>query len=139
MDPIPASVQAVLELFASDLAEVRFPDVDAAVLSRLAADAKAAAEALAGAQAALEQARAVLQQRQDALLHGAARAVAYARVFAESNEALAARLDAISLARPRRPRGDASEPQVASAETAPRRRGRPPKARSETLALEVHE
>jgi hypothetical protein len=127
MQAIPAPVQAVIDLFADDLADVRFPDVDGAVLGRLASEVEAASSALAAAQAALDQAREALHQRQDALLHGAQRAVAYARVFAESNEALAARLGAIHLSRP----------APASAEAAPRRRGRPPKARSETLSLDV--
>jgi hypothetical protein len=142
MEAIPPAVRSVLDLFTTDLSEVRFPDVDAKVLAGLEADVHAAAEAVASAQVALDHARGALQQRKDLLLQHAQRALAYARVFAETNDGLSARLDAITLTRPpRRGRGEAAEGPAAAADPSapPRRRGRPPKARSETLALEVIE
>ncbi len=108
MHSLPAPIQSVLDLFETALADVRFPDLDAQTLARLAADVEAAAEAVATAQASLDSSRRALQERQDTLLQQVQRAVAYARVYAESDEVLSARLDAITLARPAR-RARASE------------------------------
>jgi hypothetical protein len=150
MNAISTPVQAVLDLFATDLADLRFADVDANVLARLASETHAASEAVAVAQAALDTARSALQERQDALLAQAQRAHAYARVYAEGDDALVARLDAIAL--PRLARRNASggsgasakaggdDPLVLSAEPSPaqRRRGRPRKAdASESLEVEA--
>ena len=128
-NPIPAPIQTVLALFTTSLADVRFADVDAEQLARLASDVEAAAETVAAAQATLDAAREALQDRQDALLHQAQRALAYARVYAESDESLSARLEAISLPRAAR-RSRAEEALVLSADPqpSPRPRGRPRKA-----------
>lgn len=96
---VAAPVQAVLDLFETSLAEVRFGDIDAQSLARLAADVQAAAATVASAQSALEAARAALHERQEALLQQAQRALAHARVHAEADEALSARLEAIALPR----------------------------------------
>jgi hypothetical protein len=133
MNAISPPVQSILDLFTTDLADVRFADVDAQTLARIAADVEAAAVHVAEAQAALDGARAALQERQDTLLQHAQRALAYARVYAESDAVLSERLDAIALPRhaiARRARGgEAAEALVLSAEpqAAPRRRGRPRK------------
>ena len=127
---IPAPIQTLLDLFTTALADVRFADVDGKTLGRCAADVETAAQGVAAAQAALDVAREGLQEKQDALLHRAQSALAYARVFAESDEALSHQLDAVSLPRStRRARG--AESLVLSAEPppAPRPRGRPRKAR----------
>jgi hypothetical protein len=129
--PIPTPIQTVLALFTTSLADVRFADVDAEQLARLAADVEAAAENVAAAQATLDVAREALQESQDALLHKAQRALAYARVYAENDESLLARLEAISLPRAAR-RSRVEEALVLSAEPQPsaRPRGRPRKATS---------
>ena len=114
----------------TDLADVRFADVDAQTLARVAADVESAALVVAEAQAALDGARAALQDRQDTLLQHAQRALAYARVYAESDAIMSARLDAIALPKlARRARGEGGEALVLSAEPQPaaRRRGRPRK------------
>ncbi|QSQ21105.1 hypothetical protein JY651_38825 [Pyxidicoccus parkwayensis] len=138
-DPISPALRALLELFATELNEVRFPDVDAEVLDDAAAVVREKAELVAKAQAALEAARQALHESQDALLLKGQRALAYARVFSEDNAELSAKLEGISLPRATRksPRaeGTAAEP-VATAqgndENAPKRRGRPPKVRPAT-------
>src|SRR4051794_23559733 len=108
MKPILTPFQPVLDLFATELAEVQFADLDARVLARVAAEVDAAAEATLVAEAALEGARAALHEKTEALVQHAHRALAYARVYAENDEALTARLEAIALPRPaRRPRGTA--------------------------------
>jgi hypothetical protein len=130
---ISAPLQGVLDVFATTLADVRFGDVDAATLAHLATEVAAAAGVVAAAQAALESARASLHERQEALLLAAQRALAYARVYAEADAALSARLDAINLPRAaRRPRAEAAAltlDAVASVDASPPRRprGRPRK------------
>ncbi len=131
MSAIPSPIQALLDLFTTDLADVRFADVDGQTLASSAAEVEVAAKSVASAQAALDVAREVLQSRQDALLQRAQRALAYARVYAEADEALTRKLDAVSLPRaPRRPRAEDALVLSANPQPAPasRPRGRPRKA-----------
>jgi hypothetical protein len=94
------------------------------------------AEVVARAQAALEAARQSLYESQEALLQKGQRALAYARIFAEEDAELSAKLDDISLPRPLRkaPRSEGTvaleAPVTQADDSAPRRRGRPPKART---------
>jgi hypothetical protein len=92
-------VQAVLELFQGPLADVRFADVDATGLASVAAEVESAAAAVARQEAQLSELRQSLSERQDALLVLAQRALAYARVYAEHDEALTEQLARISLPR----------------------------------------
>lgn len=126
---IPAPIQTLLDLFTTSLADVRFADVDGQTLGRCAAEVESAADALAAAQAVLDAARETLQLKQDALLQRAQCALAYARVYAEGDEALSGQLDVVSL--PRSTRRSRAEGLVLSAEPqpAPRPRGRPRKTR----------
>jgi hypothetical protein len=136
MSDIPGPIQAVLDLFATTLADVRFADVDADTLARIAADVHAASAVVASAQAALDAARATMHERQDALLQHAQRALAYARVYAESDDALSAQLEAIALPRgARRAREAGGAALILSVDPPPasRPRGRPRKA---TAAME---
>jgi ElaB/YqjD/DUF883 family membrane-anchored ribosome-binding protein len=140
-DSISPALRALLELFATDLADVRFPDVDGEVLVESAGQVREKAEAVARAQAALEAARQALQESQDVLLQKGQRALAYARVFAEENAELSGKLEGIHLPRPVRKgtkvESAAAEPAavaMGSEENSPRRRGRPPKARPATGA-----
>jgi hypothetical protein len=134
-DPISPALRALLEVFSTDLSEVKFPDVDAEVLEEAAGRVKAQAEAVARAQAALEAARQALAESQESLQQKGQRALAYARVFSEDDGELSAKLEAISLPKPARkavrPEGGvAAEAPVQNEESAPRRRGRPPKSRT---------
>jgi hypothetical protein len=129
MTAISPQIQAVLDIFAAALADERFGDIDAQSLARIAAEVQSASAVVASTQLTLDAARAELHSREEALLLHAQRALAYARVYAESDEALSARLEAITLPRlPRRARteGDAlilsPDPQPAA-----RPRGRPRK------------
>jgi hypothetical protein len=125
MNALPAPIPAVLELFATSLSEVRFADLDGAVLARLAAEVEAAAAGVSAQQASLDQARATLAGKQEELMQRVLRAVAYARVYAETDTELAQRLDAIALPRasapraPRRLRPTAVEPVVVVEASAP--------------------
>ena len=135
MSTIPSPVRTLVDLFSTELADVRFGDVDAKTLATLASEVEAAADALASAQALLDDARSKLQERQDTLLHQAQRALAYARVYAEADVTLSARVEAISLPRPaRRGRAESGEVLSLSADPDPPRRprGRPRKTPAAT-------
>jgi hypothetical protein len=150
MDVISSPIQAVIDIFADPLRELRFADVDAATLGDLAASAQAAADVVLAAELELAQARRSLQERQEALLQHAQRALAYARVYAEGDPALCERLEQIAMPRgSRRSRleGDALvlEPAPASknrrgasdAGDTKRARNLSRKAREEGPALDV--
>jgi hypothetical protein len=136
-DAISPPIQSLLELFTNSLADVRFADLDGQTLARLAAGVSTAADTVATAQATLDAAREALSERQETLLHQSQRALAYARVFAESDETRTAQLEAIALPRPAR-RARADQALVLSAEPQPpsRPRGRPRKAPADEPMLE---
>ena len=129
MEAISSPIQSLLDVFASDLTDVRFGDIDAQTLGRLAVDVESAATVVSSAQAALDSAREMLVVRQDTLLQHAQRAIAYARVFAENDDALSARLSAIALPRLARRTRQSGDALVLSPdpEPAPRPRARPRK------------
>lgn len=112
MTSLSAPVQAVLELFQGPLSDVRFADVDAAGLANLAAEVEGAARAVAQQEAQLTELKQTLAERHDALLLLAQRAIAYARVYAEHDDALTEQLASITLPR-------AAKPRKASAAKAP--------------------
>jgi hypothetical protein len=99
MDAIPTPIRAALSVFETALADVSFADIDAETFARTVAEVTALADAVASAQAALDSAKNALQERQEVLLGQVQRAMAYARVYAEDDEALMQRLNAIPLPR----------------------------------------
>ena len=134
MDALPEGLPELLDLFAHSLADVRFGDLDAKVLATAASDVTDAASAMAAAERALETARAALAAAQEVLLLQANRALAYARVFAEPDEELLARVNAITLPRARAAARKPVAPGLgvsagagADAPAATRPRGRPRK------------
>jgi hypothetical protein len=147
MTAIAPPIQTILDLFDSDLADVRFGDVDAKSLARIKADTQVAADVVTAAQIALDAARITLHERQEALLLHAQRALAYARVYAEADESLSARLEAVTLPRAaRRARGEASAPPnelvlttSGDAPAARRPRGRPRKLPAASLPGDLPE
>lgn len=120
---ITPAQRELLEVFSTELSEVKFPDMDAGVLKEAVERVKEKAEAVAKAQAALEEAKQALGESQEALQQKGQRALAYARVFAEGDAALSTKLEALHLTRPVRKEAAQGE------ESAPKRRGRPPKSR----------
>ena len=115
-DPVPADVRALIELFATHLAKVAFPDVDAAALRRDADQLRAQAKTVARAREALAAAIAGADACLTALTDAAARATAYARIYSEAHPDRAPIAAALaSLSRP------VSEPVKPG-----KRRGRPP-------------
>ena len=97
-------VVSVLELFSGPLAGARFGDVDQEALAQLAANVEHTGIEVTTAEAKLAELRLLLATEQEALLALAQRALAYARVYAESHEELAATLHGISLPRPTKAR-----------------------------------
>jgi hypothetical protein len=141
-DPIPSAVQEVVDLFASEFASLQFGDLEPTALAAASAEVATIAADVIRAEAALENARALLAEKRDALLQNAQRALAYARVYAENRPELSSRLERIAL--PRTPRRSAKSESTLPATkltgtleaTAPptRRRGRP---RSDPSAMLV--
>lgn len=118
MTSLAQPVQAVVTLFEGPLAGVRFADVDAAGLSKLSAEVTGAASELERQEAALAQLRQDLAQRQEALLSLAQQALAYARIYAEGDDALTAELNAITLPRATKARKQSSAKPNAEVEAA---------------------
>ena len=116
MSYLSPAVQAVIDLFEGPLAEVRFADVDAAALLNLARATEAAAGDLAQHEAQLSELRQALADKQDALLLLAQRGLAYARVYAEHDEALSEQLLRINLPKASKPRK--ASPKAANTEPA---------------------
>jgi hypothetical protein len=98
-DPIPSPVQEVLELFDTELASLRFGDLEPATLAGAADEVRLVAASVARVQSELDAARAILAEKIEALLQKAHRALAYARVYAEDQPELASRIEAIALPR----------------------------------------
>lgn len=115
-DPVPPLAQAVIELFAEALPDVRFPDMDLSVLETAADDLRAAQVELEQIEAELSAARVALEKQAEQLMVRAQRALAYARVFAESDPELANRVLAI---------GHAEKKPTSPLGGVPKRRGRP--------------
>jgi hypothetical protein len=99
MTSLPTPIQSILEIFKGALSNVRFADIDASGLATLAAEVETAAAEVQHHEAKLAELRQDLVQRQEALLVLAHQALAYARVYAENDEALLEELNRISLPR----------------------------------------
>lgn len=117
----------LLALFASDLAEVRFGDLDHDALVAAASAVDAAAATLAEAERTAVAARAALDRAQGVLTQKGQRALAHARIHAEGDAALTERLQAIVLDRAPERTSD-REAAAGFVATAMRRRGRPPRS-----------
>lgn len=126
-DSIPPFAQDVINLYTEAMPDVRFPDLDLEVLESTAAELRAALLNVERATAELEAARAAAQQQSELLEARTARALSYARVFAEGNALLTERIAALGRSK------SAAVPQSAP----PRKRGRPKKsATSDTTLFE---
>lgn len=126
-DPVPGEVSGVIELFATQLAKVAFPEIDAASLRRAADELRVEARAVARAREALDAALASFAARRVALGEIAARAIAYARIYSQAHPdrtALATAIAALSETRP------VAVAAAAGAATG-KRRGRPPRHSAE--------
>jgi hypothetical protein len=138
-DPIPAAVQEVLELFAKELSALRFGDLEPGVLQAAAEEVRAVATEVARVEGELDTARAKLAERQDMLLQKTQRALAYARVYAEDQPQLAARLESMSVPRNVRRTGktETMKLEIEEVTSESRRRGRPRKSETSGSLLEL--
>jgi len=96
-DPIPPSVGEIVTVFKNDLSSVNFPDVSLETLETLTQKVRTAAEELSNALQRAEAAREALEAGQAELHAKAARGLAYAKVFAEGNDALLEKLSSITV------------------------------------------
>lgn len=107
----PASpLQAVVDLFSGPLQGIRFADIDGEGLSGLASEVDALGNEVEVLEAQLTELRESLVQKQEVLLALAQQALAYARIYAESDEALTAELNEIVLPRSTKPRKGVKSP-----------------------------
>ena len=98
-DAVPAPLRALAILFTDALPRVVFPDVDAAALTASVAKVDAAQLEVTRLEEELAKARAHLDASRDDLVRIATRAHAYARVYAEDDDALRGRIDEIAVPR----------------------------------------
>jgi hypothetical protein len=96
-EPISPSIQDLLTIFKNDLSAINFPDVNQEVLDALVQKVASSAKNLQEALTAVQAARDSLEAAQNELTSKAVRALAYAKVFAEGNDALLEKLSRISL------------------------------------------
>jgi hypothetical protein len=104
MSSLSSPLQAVISLFSGPLQGVRFADIDAEGLSSLATEVESLGSEVESLDAQLTNLREALAQKQETLLALAQQALAYARIYAESDEALTAELNEIALPRATKPR-----------------------------------
>lgn len=118
MSSLSPSIQSVVQLFRGPLAGVRFADIDAASITNLAAEVESMSAEVESHEAKLTELKAGLAQRHEALLGLAQQALAYARIYAEGDDALTAELAQIALPRPTKPRKKEAPSAVKAAEPA---------------------
>ncbi len=126
-DLLPAELQRLLQLF-STLPDVRFPELDASSLQDDVARVKDRFIEAQYIEAQLAAAQAALEDEGEALLKKGHRLLGYLRIYAEADETLREKVNAISLPKLRKPAPVAAPEQgvVLNAE-APKKRGRPRK------------
>ncbi len=120
------SSDLLLELFATDLADVRFPEVDATSLAAHHRAVDEATQALALAEQAVARASADLAERKQALAQHTKRALAYVKIYAEERPELRERVESMQGAR----KGNESQAGA-------KRPGRPRKQPADTLHATV--
>lgn len=138
-DLISPALSELLAVFEGPLAEVRFPGVDKTVLRTLVDQVRNHGQKLAALRAQLDGLQSGLTEAQLKLVRAAEQGLAYAKVFAASDPALAERLGEIALVsgeEPRRRRklevaAPAAAPGEGEALRLPPRRGRKPKQAAE--------
>lgn len=137
-DLLAPDLQQLIQLFTA-LPNVRFPDLDATALHDAVAKVKERHLEVLHVEAQLAASRGALEEEQEALLKKGHRLLAYLKVFAENDEALAQRLSGLSLPRVKKPvmPRPVTEPalieegQLAAAPE-PKKRGRPRKVQPST-------
>ena len=139
LDLLPADLQQLLQLFSS-LPDVRFPELDPGSLQVAVARVKDRQLELLSIEAQRDAVRLALEEEQETLLRKGHRLHAYLKVFAEHDEVLAVKVNALSLPRLRKPALPRTEAVVVEGAPVPepKKRGRPRKT-SATDALFAEE
>src|SRR5690606_14418198 len=122
-DPVPAFAREVLTLFRETLSEVHFPSLDREVLESASEAVRAAQAEAEKIERQLVEARARVAAEVEALSGLSHRALAYARIYAETDETLAQEVERIAQSQP----GAALSPA--------RKRGRPRRASDDDAGL----
>lgn len=107
MSSLSSPVQAVVALYSGPLEGVRFADIDAESLGNLATEVETISAEVEALEAQLGSLREALAQKEELLLSITQQALAYARIYAESDEALTAELNEIALPKGNKPRKSA--------------------------------
>lgn len=130
LDLLPADLQQLLQLFSS-LPDVRFPELDPSGLQVAVARVKERQLELLHIEAQRDAVRLALEEEQETLLRKGHRLHAYLKVFAEQDEALSIKVNALALPRLRKSQVTAAAP-VTEGAVAPalKKRGRPRKTPS---------
>lgn len=138
-----AEVRAVIDLFATQLAKLSFPDIDAGILRRQADELRGEAKLVARAREALDAALASYARRAASLGETCTRAIAYARIYSAAHpdrSELALAIAALSQLDPHGAAGPHAATGVANGATSQhgqhgsptgKRRGRPPRRSAE--------
>lgn len=121
---IPAGIEALIEVFEQELADVSFPDVNAGELAALRVEVEERIEMVKHARATLERAELGLEEAIAELNRKAEAGLSYAKVFAKGKSHIEERLRSILLTkqttgRPERPpiRTDSPRPARTSTKT----------------------
>lgn len=128
VDTTPLLVRQVIDLYAVELAEVRFPDMDLSSLLYAQTELHAAQVEIERVETELARARADWESRSQALTAKAERALAYARIYAQGDAELAPRIADIGKKKSGQPLHAADAAAVSG--DAPKKRGRKPKLES---------
>ena len=132
LDLIAPDVSKLIQLFSAQ-PDLRFPDLDAAVLHDALSTVRERHEALVRAEALVAAAKSALDDDQEQLLKKSHRAHAYLKVFAESDALLLEKVQALSLPKLRRTNRPEAPPVPVVVDGVevpmppPRKRGRPRK------------
>lgn len=126
-DPVPPVIRDILALFAGELRDQRFGDLDHEALERLAGETRERAKEVDRARASLEAALSELEAAREALSTRARQGLAYATVFAASDPALSATIAAL----------EAEEPRERRPEAARRRKSAPARPREKAGVTEL--
>jgi hypothetical protein len=129
LDTLPPDLQQLLQLFSS-LPDVKFPELDATGLQLAVARVKEKQLELLALDAEREALRVALEEEQEALLRKGHRLHSYLKVFAEADEALAPKVNALVLPRLRKPAVVMAPTAEGESAPAPKKRGRPRKTPS---------
>jgi hypothetical protein len=99
-DSISTPMQDLLKIFKEHLSSVTFPDVSLEILEGLVKKVESNTNDLKEALEKVETVRAALELNNSELLQKAIRGLAYARIYAEGNEALLEQLSKINIGKP---------------------------------------